>query len=376
MRIGIDARYLSHGLIGGVHTYVRNLVPALCERADGDEIILYADTKREFELDHLPPNTIVKRLPWKGPLSSIAHDCLLWREMARDHIDLAHFPSNYGFAPSGAASIVTLHDAINVLPLREIIRGHPKKARTMAMMTYLHICSSIAARRASSILTVSEHARREIARHVPIDARRIVVIPHGRPPDIEPVRDASILAATRRRFGLTGKIVLADALKNPDVLVLAWRRLPETLRADHQLVFFARHDAVLPIVRQAVAQEEAILLARPSRGDLASLYSMAAVFVFPSWIEGFGLPILEAMTCGAPVIASNRGAIPEVLGEGGLTVDALDAVRLSEHLRVVLSSPDVAEQQRQRGFARAEQFTWPRAAEETLAAYRTALIDG
>jgi glycosyltransferase involved in cell wall biosynthesis len=373
MRIGIDVRYLSHGLVGGVHTYVAHFVPALIDLASDHRIYLYADTKRAFELSDLPAHVTLRILPWRGPLSSLYHDLFMWRQMAEDRLDLVHFPANYGFGPRGARTIITLHDAINIMPLREIVRGHNKRPRTIAMMTYLHLCSSSALRRADALLTVSAHAGREIARHSGFDPQRIIAVPHAPTPDMRRIDDAGALEEVRQRHNLGRRFVLADALKNPAVLVHAWRLLPAELRAEHTVVFFSRHSDPPAIVREAVAAGEARLLMRPSREDLIALYSMAEAFIFPSWIEGFGIPVIEAMTCGAPVIASDRGSIPEVAGEAALLSDAEDATALARHIALVLNSPSQAQWLRERGFARAAQFSWQSTARRILESYEGAM---
>jgi glycosyltransferase involved in cell wall biosynthesis len=377
LRIGIDVRYLSHGLVGGVHTYIAHFVPALIAQAAGRHtVVLYADTKRPFELHDLPDHVTTRLLPWRGPLSSIYHDLAMGRAMARDRLDVVHFPANYGFGPPGARTLITLHDAINVMALPEIIRGHPKNARTIGMMTYLHVCSTAAVRRADLLLTVSEHAGREIACHSRFDPARIVAVPHAPTPDLRRVSDPQALADVRARHGIAGPFVLADALKNPAVLVRAWRALPEELRAGRQIVFFSRRPDPLPVVQEAVGEGIARLLLRPPREDLIALYSAAEAFVFPSWIEGFGIPILEAMTCGAPVIASDRGAIPEVTGDAALLMGAEDDGALRQHLTRVLGQPSEAQRLRERGFARAAQFSWDETARRILACYERAAAGG
>jgi glycosyltransferase involved in cell wall biosynthesis len=375
MRIGIDVRYLSHGLVGGVHTYVAHFVPALIELAADHQIFLYADTKRPLELQSVPGHVTVQTLPWRSPLSSVYHDLFIQRKMADDRLDVVHFPANYGFGPRDARTVITLHDEINILPLREIIRGHAKNPRTIATMIYLHLCSSTALRRASMLLTVSAYAGRQIARHSRFDPGKIIPVPHAPTPDLRRIGEQAILADVRRRHNLPQQFVLADALKNPAALVRAWERLPDELRASRQIVFFSRHPDPLPIVRAAVATGDARLLVRPSRADLIALYSMAEAFVFPSWIEGFGIPVLEAMTCGAPVIASDRGAIPEVIGDAGLLAEAEDDVMLARHLMQVLGSPDQARLLRERGFARSAQFSWRHTAQRILESYERAVYE-
>lgn len=372
MRIGIDVRYLSHGLVGGVHTYLQHCLPALLEQAGGHTVFLYADVKKPLEIAP-PAGVVVRRLPYRGGLSSVWNDLLRLRAwMARDQLDVAHFPANYGFAPAGVRCVITLHDEINLLPWLELVRGHRRDPRTLVMMAYLHALTTAAVQRADVLLTVSEYARRRIAALSGFPPGRILAVPHAPPPDLRPVADPAARAEVRRRLRVPERFILADGIKNPDVIVRAWRRLPEAVRAGRRMVFYSRRPDPPAVVGQAVAEGTACLLIRPARQDLLALYSQAEAFVFPSWIEGFGLPILEAMACGAPVIASNRGAIPEVAGPAAVLIDADDDAALAGHLAPVLTEPGRAEQMRQAGFARAAAFSWPRSARATLAGYQQA----
>jgi glycosyltransferase involved in cell wall biosynthesis len=144
------------------------------------------------------------------------------------------------------------------------------------------------------------------------------------------------------------------------------------VRRAFTLVFFARHPRVLPVLAEAVAAGQAQLLVKPPTAVLAALYAGAAAFVFPSWIEGFGIPLLEAMSYGTPIIASDRGAIPEVAGDAALFVDAEDDAALAAALERVLTNPSEADRLRTAGTARVAQFTWRRSAEQTLATLRRA----
>ena len=377
MKIGIDVRYLSHGIIGGVRNYVAHFVSSLIEIAGAHQLVLYADTKRPFELDaaQFPSNVTLKLLPYRSALSSFQLDFGLGQQMAKDHVEVAHFPANYGFAPKRVRTIVTLHDAINVMPLRQVISdgGSRRNPRWIAMMTYLHLCSTAAVKRADLLLTVSEHARQDIARTCGFDVARIVAVPHAPTLDMhrmDPNRteDRDTLEAVREKYQLPPHFVVADGLKNPAVLVRAWRLLTPALRENRKLVFFCRHEP-LPVVREAIQEGIAILLSRPPREDLVALYNMADAFAFPSWFEGFGIPVLEAMACGAPVIASDRYAIPEVVGNAGLVADAEDEQGFARHLTAVLSSDAEANRLRQLGYARAAQFSWHDTAKRILHSY-------
>lgn len=373
MRIGIDVRYLSHGLVGGVHTYLAHFIPVLIELATDHKIFLYADTKCPFELHSLPAHVKVRYLNWRSPLSTIYNDFFMHRQMAQDSLDVAHFPTNYGFGPGRTRTVITLHDALNIHPLPQVIRGlsdsNSRNARGIALHTYLHVCTRLALRRAHLLLTVSEHARSEIAHYSSLNPARIVPIHHAAMTDLCRIEDHEKLAEVRRRHGLARPFVLADALKNPSLIVKAWHLLPAELSERYQIVFFSRRHDPLPIIHQAEASGHARLLVRPSREDLIALYSMAEAFLFPSWIEGFGLPVLEAMICGAPVIASNRGSIPEVAGDAALLVNAHDAEAMARNIKDILTKPAKAQRLRERGFARAAQFSWRNTAQGILEAY-------
>ena len=370
MRIGIDTRYLSHGLLGGVHTYVASLVPALLRAAPQDEFYLYADAKSPLELDALPANAHLRLLPYGSPLSSVINDLRIQNWMARDAIEVAHFPANYGFGPAGARTVITLHDEINILPLVAILRGHRKQPQTIAMMCYLHATSTAAVRRADSLLTVSEHARRRITQVGVVPAERIVAVHSAPSVGTRRVEDPAQLEAVRRQFVLPGRFILADALKNPAALLRAWAALDAPLREGVEVVFFCRTPNLPSEVRAAVARNAVRVLIRPTRDELLALYSLCDAFVFPSWIEGFGLPVLEAMACGAPVIASDRGSLPEVVGDAGFICDAEDDAAIAAHLAMLLTQPQVAEMQRRKGYAHAARFTWARTAQRVLDVYR------
>lgn len=375
MRIGIDARYLSHGLVGGVHTYLTLLAPALIECAQDVEIFLYADTKAPFELDPatLPANVTVRLLPYHNALSALKLDWTLRNVMAQDHLDVAHFPANVGLAPRGVRSVVTLHDAINILPLWEILAGHEKRPQTMAMMTYLHFFSTLSMRRADVVLTVSEYSKREIVRRSGLPSDRVIPVPYGPSSFFHRIDDRARLDQVCTRLTVRPPFLLADAIKNPAVIARAWPRLPDVLRTKYKVLFFSRRNEPPTAVQEMVAAGHAQVLIRPERTDLAALYNVADGFLFPSLYEGLGLPPIEAMKCGAPVIASDRGSVPEVVGDAGLIVDAEDDVALADAITRLLQDRQLHHELQHRGFARAEEFSWPKPADRTLAAYRYAL---
>ena len=370
MKIGIDVRYLSHGLVGGIHTYMKNIMPLIMQQAHerGHVVVFYADTKAKFEFEShtLPSNVSVRLLPWRNKLSSFRHDVLMYREMAQDKLDVVHFAGNYGFAPKSWKTVVTLQDEINLLPLKDIYKGHKKELTVLWMFPWLHFASLASVRRASRVVTISDYSKRQIARFGNISPNKMDVVYHGCPFDIQRVTDEGKLSEVRQRLGLHKPFVLAEAFKNPGVLVRAWKQLPAEVQCKYEIVFFSRSENVWPPVTEAVDAGYAKLFVRPARTDLSALFSLCQAFVFPSWIEGFGIPLTEAMTCGAPIIASDRAAVPEVVGEAGLIMDAEDDRKLVDYLMRMFTQPQEQERLRQLGLARAPKFTWKNAAAQML----------
>jgi glycosyltransferase involved in cell wall biosynthesis len=372
--IGLDARYLSHGLVGGVHTYVRELAARLGRVAPDRRWVLYADAKAPFELTDLPAGVTIRTLPWRTGASTVRNDLRLGRVMARDSVEVAHFPANYGFAPARLPLVITLHDAINLLPWRAIVRDDAKHPRHLALMAYLHWLTTAAVRRrpAPLIITVSHYSRREILRHSTLPPDQVHVVYSGYDPAFRPLPPDQT-ADLRARLGLRPRVLLADAIKNPACTLRAYRALSEAIRAQTSLVFFARrppHTAV----QAAVDAGECLLLHRPPRDELIALYNLADFFVFPSWYEGFGLPALEAMACGTPVIASDRGSLPEVVGTGGVTTDAEDHAAIAAIITRLFAQPNEYARLCEQATRQAATFSWERTARETLALYDEAWL--
>jgi len=233
-----------------------------------------------------------------------------------------------------------------------------------------------ALRRVDAVITVSACSRRDILAHFGLSPKRIAVIPEGVEPRFRPVPDSPERRAALARYGVAPPFLLylggINARKNLSRLLEAYARLRE------------RHPRLRLVIggkRQWQAGEIMATFARLALGDavcftgyvedadLPALYSAAEVFVFPSLYEGFGLPPLEAMACGTPVVTSTVSALPEVVGDAALTVDPHDVPGLAAAIERALTDDGLRATLRRRGLTRAGQFTWHRAARETLALY-------
>jgi glycosyltransferase involved in cell wall biosynthesis len=368
MRIGLDVRYISHGLTGGVRTYVYHLARELPRCAPDHEFFFYADDKAPFELAGLPANVVLRVLPWRGMLSSVRNDILLGRWMERDGVDLAHCPGNYG-PKTSVPLVVTLHDALNVFSMSQHLRGFGRRPRQVAMMLYLGRMTRATLRRAWRVITVSEHARRDIAARTGYPLERIVAIHEAAGEAFRVIQDRDALEQVRRRFELGSRIILADGIKNPAAVMDAYGRLPAHLRRTTQIVFFSREPTPRPAVVAALQTPGVRFIPRPPTTDLVALMNLATVFAFPSWYEGFGLPLVEAMQCGTPIVASSRGSIPEVVGEAGLIFDLEDPRQFADQLIRILEDESMRRELRAQALERATRFTWRRTARQTIGVY-------
>src|SRR6266498_4677716 len=215
---------------------------------------------------------------------------------------------------------------------------------------------SRAARNADAIITVSECSKKDIVKLLGLSPERIHVIGNAVDASFYPVRDAWLLAAVRERYGIGSRFILYfggfDMRKNVPRLIEAYARLPEHLRREYQLVVAGRyHNLGHPLfpdpratVQRLGLEGNVVFTGQIREQDKAPLYSAATVFAFPSLYEGFGMPVLEAMACGTPVVTSNRSALPEVVGDAGLLVDPSSVEALAEAL-VDLASDEAKRKQ-------------------------------
>ena len=269
-----------------------------------------------------------------------------------------------------AKSVFTFHDAIYALfpehhlPMNRAFLG-------LMMPRFL--------RRANAVIAVSECSKRDAARLYGIDPDRIQVIYEAADDALAPVLDEAALAAARQKYHLPPRYLLClgtiEPRKNLPALFQAFRDLiAEPQFADVHLALVGRKGWMFQPTLDAIAQlgltERVTLTDYVASADLPALLSGASAFVFPSLYEGFGLPPLEAMACGAPVICSNAASLPEVVGDAALLFDPRDVTALRAAIARVLSDPALARALREKGLAQAKKFSWQRAAQETFDVYR------
>jgi glycosyltransferase involved in cell wall biosynthesis len=383
MRIGIDARFLTHPQRGGFKTYTEQLVAALAAVDHENEYILYVDRAPGAQ-DQIPsrPNMTVRIVG--GTMPSIG---MPWREQValplqamRDKIDLLHAPSLTAPVRPPCRLVVTIHDTIWLTPER-YTQGTTQSGKRGMMQRYYQMVPRIAAEKATAVITVSHDARRSIVEELKVPADQVFVTHEAANPVYRRVTDAAQLASVRASHQLSEHFILAlgsaDPRKNIATLLCAYAGLPEGLRATHELAIVWTHTHLAGHIA-ALADELGIrdrirFLTGVTNQDLVALYNMARLFVFPSRYEGFGLPLLEAMACGTPVVAANNSSIPEIVGDAALMAGADDLGGITSQITRALSDADLRDRLVRAGIERAASFSWERCARETIAAYRAAL---
>jgi glycosyltransferase involved in cell wall biosynthesis len=320
----------------------------------GSDVIVYADR----------PPTNDEQAPADVPLRRLSSPPILWKHvalplaLARANIDVFHSPT--GTLPLWAPcrQVVTIHDVFAAI---EPAWFEPKVA------WQLRTTQRRAAHAADAVIAVSESTRRDLIERYAVPAERIRVVYNG--VDHARFRPAEVDAeAIARRFGVRYPFILCVGSLMP------WRNAARLLRAAARLksfgLLFVGRDiwGTDPTARLAAAHgwDWARFSGYVDDADLPALYAAASVFAYPSLYEGFGIPPVEAMACGTPVVASTAGALPEVLGDAALLVDPYDEDALADALHTAANDSGTL---RRRGIERAARFTWPKAAAETWQIY-------
>jgi glycosyltransferase involved in cell wall biosynthesis len=367
----------------GISTYIRNTVHALAQ-LDGSSqhrYILIGMPEQLRELRPLPDNFVLQPFPkHAGSLRSAAG---FYRLLKQHQCDLLHVPHLFKtprLAP--CPYVVTVHDVLDFIYLRSRQTEHQSRMRLQL--------AKFALKRAKAIVAVSESTREDITRIFGIsDVHRISVSYNAVDPKLTtPVTEAEC-STVRERYQIGYPFLLyagsAKPHKNLNRLVEAFSALKTELAktrrgADLKLIIIGDDISENPELRRAVfrsgVQQDVRFLGFVPIDALRVLYAMAEVFVFPSLYEGFGLPPLEAMSQGAPVVTSNTSSLPEVVGDAAVLVNPENSFEMMRAIERVLSDPELRDALRRRGRERVRDFSWKRSAESLLSVYSRSAASG
>jgi glycosyltransferase involved in cell wall biosynthesis len=362
MRFSVDAHAIGCHLTGN-EVYIRNLLSEFARLDDGNELIAYISKGRAPE--HIP-SRITTRWVSENPYKRLGFD--IPQHLRRDQPDLLHVQYT---APLGARVplVVSVHDVSYL--------EHPQYF-TRFRSTQLRLTVKRTVMRAARILTPSEFSRRAILKHYNLPPERVVAVHNAVSSRFRPVERDVARAEVARQYNIPGPFVLTvgdlQPRKNHLGLLQAFE---DVIRAHpefpHQLVYVGKETWYSRELHAAV--ERSAVAGRihftgfVDDADLVNFYGACDLFAFPSFYEGFGLPILEAMACGRAVVCSNTTAMPEVADSAGLLFDPHSVPEMARAMIDVLVDPELRTRLERLGHQRAALFSWQRSAEQTLNVY-------
>jgi glycosyltransferase involved in cell wall biosynthesis len=368
MIIGVDATALPTQPVGAGY-YILNLVHALSKLETGFKfkIIIKDDDYSLFDLTGRDDFTFVKvgRMP--------AGRRLLWEQVGlpglvnRESIDLLHSLHYTRPWRLPARSVVTFHDmSFFLLP----------HLHTRSKRFFFPQAIRASGKRADALLAVSDSTRRDAIKILSIPPDKIITTPLGVEESFQPIQDKTALDFVRTRYGLPEKFILYVGLieprKNLPLLLRAYKRMLDSGVAHHLVVVGRRgwmYDQVFELLSTLKIKESVHFTGYVERSELPGVYSSASVFVYPTLYEGFGLPVLEAMACGTPVVTSKVSSLPEIIDGGGILVPPQDEEALCAAVLKLLQDEGLRTSLSRAGRERAALFSWEKTAQVTHSVY-------
>ena len=363
MRFAVDAHAIGQQLTGN-EVYVRSLLRAFAEIDRESEFIAYISAAEAERL--IPERFAVRRVP-ANPYRRLGWD--LARRVRADHPDLLHVQYTAPLV-CGAPLIATVHDVSYL--------QHPEYFPS-ARRRQLRFTVAQTVKRAAKIITVSEFSRAAILSAYDIPSEKVHAIPNAANPDFRPIGRERAQKSVRERLGMDAPFVFSvgdlQPRKNQIGLIAAFAQLLHAIPSlRHHLVLSGKETWYTPRVREAARTSgfanRIHFTGFVTDPELLELYNACDCFVFPSFYEGFGLPILEAMACGRAVACSNTSAMPEVADGAGLLFNPHDTGDIARALKDILIDPELRSRLERLGVQRAAHFTWQKSARATLDVYR------
>lgn len=385
MRIAINAYFLQQPATGsGEHLY--NLLEGLDAVDESNRyLVLYPrlSNTQIVRTPHLGSQFEIKEVRGTAERLGARFGKMWWEQVAlrqacaQEGVDLLHSPYFASPLSPNVPTVVTVHDVIPLIL--------PHYGRSLHARAYVQLVSA-AARRARAIITVSEASKRDVVRALDVPAERVHVIYNAVDRGLRQICDRAALEGVRDAHGIAEDFLLYfggfDERKNVERIVRAFHAARPRFQRPCQLVLAGSLNLVgehplypdpRPLIRQLGLEEQVIVTGRISEEEKPLLYSAATAFVFPSLYEGFGIPVLEAMACGAPVLTSNGSSLPEVAGGAALMVDPTSVEAIAEAMVRLIDDEGLREELRRKGFQRVGQFSWEGSALKTLGVYRQVL---
>ncbi len=358
--IGIDASRTVAAERTGTENYSLFLIRALLQLDRQNRYYLYFNQPPAPDLLAAAANVEQRVMPFPR----------LWTHL-RLSWEMATRPPEVLFVPAHVLPLV--HPRRSVVTVHDLGYLYYPQAHTPWARRYLQWSTAYNARSAAHVIADSQATKDDLIRHCGTPPQKVTVIYPGRDESFAPVQDAALLAATRERYGIPAPYVLyvgtLQPRKNLTGLLDAFASLLAQGRDLHLAIVGKKgwlYEPLFARVRALGLEQRVHFTGYVPPADLPALLSGARLFVLPSLYEGFGLPILEAMACGTPVVCSAVASLPEVAGDAAILVDPHDTAQLAQALARVLDDPDLSQELVRKGLERATHFSWETCAQQTL----------
>ncbi len=373
MRIGIDARMYSAEFTG-IGRYVYELIRQLAELDKKNEYVIFMN-RPEFDTFE-PPNKRFSKVLVNAKHYTLKEQLVYLRILKKAKLDLMHFTHFNAPILYRKPSVVTIHDLT--------LSFYPgKKMNSAFYRAAYNIVLKAAVNHSKEVIAVSENTKQDLIEVVGYPSSKIEVIYEGVCEQFGPRVNKEQVEHVRRKYGISKDFLLYTGVwrghKNLVNLIKAFAMLREGPEGfDLSLVITGEEDPYYPEVKRTVGElgleHHVIYTGMVPENELVALYQSAKIYVFPSLYEGFGLPPLEAMRCGTPVVASKTSCIPEICGEhNALFFDPYDPEDIANNVRKVLLDPTLQAEMRECGLKHSLKFSWEKMAKETLEVYENVL---
>lgn len=363
LRVAIDARMLKPGNMHGIARYVYELLRGLSARQGDFEYLILVNQDSPLLDEKWPGNFSFKII--KAGWISFREQFELPRLLKRHHVDLFHAPSFVAPLMVPCRMIMTIHD------LNHLVLPH---FYTPLHQLYYRVFVKSCIARSTYILTVSNFSKQEIIRTLGLDIDKVFVTYNGVSENYRPVSEETELAYVREIYELPEEFILCVSNnkphKNVQQLVRAYCESSLTV----PLVLATPVDRTLLRLAESFGKKHLIYFSKfIAEEHLPAVYSMTRLFVYPSTYEGFGLPPLEALCCGAPVVVARSSSLPEVVGDNAIFADPYDYRDIARALERGIANPVTAHRSEARMAESRAKFSWDRMTDQTLALYKSCL---
>ena len=374
MKIAIDIRTINKPR-SGVGYYVTNLIHEF-QKIDKENSYCLISNNGVYESEFKNQPNFENYNTWISNENHVVGD--LWeslflpRLLKRRGADVFHGPAfMIPLRPAGLKTVVTIHDIVAFIKPETV---------PLKYALYMRMLIRMVVEKADKVITPSESTKKDLIERLGVPESKIDVVYEAVSPSFTPSNGATRPVDIRQRFGIRDKYMLfvgnLEPRKNLIRLLKAFEIAREKLGDTYQLVICGKKGWLYKDILhtyEAVNKGDVILTNYVGDEDLINLYRSADMFVFPTLYEGFGLPVLEAMGCGAPVITSNISSLPEIAGEAAVLIDPLDVGQISDAMVKIAFSEDRRRELREKGLAQASRFSWTQTARRTLDVYRSVL---